>query len=218
MRDEAPVYYSEPRLVRLTRFEDVRAAALDADTFRSFEGMDIDDSRLEQAPPGSSAAWTTPGTTWSARWCSRTSCRAASLSSRTGSAGWCATSSPVADRGAGGRSIGIAPRAGLAHALRRVLPPDGHAEPARQGPRGAGAARATGALDPRAEGPGTRHTPPDPGGEGSHRRRPAVLHRSARGPPPLCPRGPGHDVRAGRHRRGAVRGRARSRRPRRSAA
>lgn len=37
----------------LTRFEDVRAAILDPDTFRSFEGMDIDDSALEQAPPGS---------------------------------------------------------------------------------------------------------------------------------------------------------------------
>ena len=54
MRDEAPVYYSERwGWWALTRFEDVRAAALDPDTFRSFEGMDIDDSRLEQAPPGS---------------------------------------------------------------------------------------------------------------------------------------------------------------------
>jgi hypothetical protein len=33
----------------LTRFEDVRAAILDADTFRSFEGMDIDDSALPAA-------------------------------------------------------------------------------------------------------------------------------------------------------------------------
>ncbi|MGI3781753.1 MAG: cytochrome P450/oxidoreductase, partial [Janthinobacterium lividum] len=32
---------------------DVRAAITDPDTFRSFEGMDIDDSALEQAPPGS---------------------------------------------------------------------------------------------------------------------------------------------------------------------
>jgi cytochrome P450/ferredoxin-NADP reductase len=54
MRDEAPVYYSERwGWWALTRFEDVRAAALDPDTFRSFEGMDIDDSALEQAPPGS---------------------------------------------------------------------------------------------------------------------------------------------------------------------
>jgi cytochrome P450/ferredoxin-NADP reductase len=54
MRDEAPVYYSERRgWWALTRFDDVRAAALDPDTFRSFEGMDIDDSALEQAPPGS---------------------------------------------------------------------------------------------------------------------------------------------------------------------
>ena len=54
MRDEAPVYRSERYgWWALTRFEDVRAAILDPDTFRSFEGMDIDDSALEQAPPGS---------------------------------------------------------------------------------------------------------------------------------------------------------------------
>jgi cytochrome P450/ferredoxin-NADP reductase len=54
MRDEAPVYYSEQwGWWALTRFADVRAAATDPDTFRSFEGMDIDDSALEQAPPGS---------------------------------------------------------------------------------------------------------------------------------------------------------------------
>jgi cytochrome P450 len=54
MRDEAPVYYSERwGWYALTRFEDVRAAITDADTFRSFEGMDIDDTRLEQVPPGS---------------------------------------------------------------------------------------------------------------------------------------------------------------------
>jgi cytochrome P450 len=54
MREEAPVYYSEQwGWYALTRFEDVRAAITDADTFRSFEGMDIDDTRLEQVPPGS---------------------------------------------------------------------------------------------------------------------------------------------------------------------
>ncbi len=54
MRDEAPVYRSDKwGWWVLTRFEDVRAAILDPDTFRSFEGMDIDDSALEQAPPGS---------------------------------------------------------------------------------------------------------------------------------------------------------------------
>jgi cytochrome P450/ferredoxin-NADP reductase len=53
MRDEVPVYYSERwGWWALTRFDDVRAAALDPDTFRSFEGMDIDDTALEQAPPG----------------------------------------------------------------------------------------------------------------------------------------------------------------------
>lgn len=54
MRDEAPVYYSEQwGWYALTRFEDVRSAILDADTFRSFEGMDIDDSAQELCPPGS---------------------------------------------------------------------------------------------------------------------------------------------------------------------
>ncbi len=54
MRDEAPVYRSDKwGWWALTRFDDVRAAALDPHTFRSFEGMDIDDSALEQAPPGS---------------------------------------------------------------------------------------------------------------------------------------------------------------------
>jgi cytochrome P450/ferredoxin-NADP reductase len=61
MRDEAPVYWSEQwGWHALTRFEDVRAAALDADTFRSFEGMDIDDSRLEQVPPGSIGSMDNP--------------------------------------------------------------------------------------------------------------------------------------------------------------
>ena len=54
MRDEAPVYKSERYgWWALTRFEDVRTAILDPDTYRSFEGMDIDDSAHEQAPPGS---------------------------------------------------------------------------------------------------------------------------------------------------------------------
>jgi cytochrome P450 len=54
MRDEAPVYHSAQwGWSALSRFDDVRAAALDPDTFRSFEGMDIDDTRLEQVPPGS---------------------------------------------------------------------------------------------------------------------------------------------------------------------
>ena len=54
MRDEAPLFRSEQwGWWALSRFDDVRAAILDPDTFRSFEGMDIDDSALEQAPPGS---------------------------------------------------------------------------------------------------------------------------------------------------------------------
>ena len=54
LRDEAPAFWNEQwGWWVLTRFEDVRAAIQDSDTFRSFEGMDIDDSALEQAPPGS---------------------------------------------------------------------------------------------------------------------------------------------------------------------
>ena len=54
MRDEAPVYRSEKwGWYALTRFEDVRAVLTDPDTYRSFEGMDIDDTEQDQAGPGS---------------------------------------------------------------------------------------------------------------------------------------------------------------------
>ena len=53
MRDEAPVYYSEKwGWWALSRFDDVRAAALDPDTFLSFEGIDIDDTAKDQSGPG----------------------------------------------------------------------------------------------------------------------------------------------------------------------
>ena len=53
MRDEAPVYRSEKwGWWALSRFEDVRAAALDPDTFRSHEGIDIDDTAKDQSGPG----------------------------------------------------------------------------------------------------------------------------------------------------------------------
>ncbi|MEQ3552752.1 cytochrome P450 [Pseudonocardia nematodicida] len=61
MRDEAPVYRSGRwGWYALTRFDDVRAAITDADTFRSFEGMDIDDSRLAHVPPGSIGSMDNP--------------------------------------------------------------------------------------------------------------------------------------------------------------
>jgi cytochrome P450/ferredoxin-NADP reductase len=61
MRDEAPVYWSEKwGFWVLTRFSDVRDAALEAETFLSFEGMDIDDSRLEHVPPGSIGSMDNP--------------------------------------------------------------------------------------------------------------------------------------------------------------
>jgi len=53
MRNEAPVYYSENwGFWALSRFEDVRAAALDPQTFLSFEGIDIDDTAKDQSGPG----------------------------------------------------------------------------------------------------------------------------------------------------------------------
>jgi cytochrome P450 len=54
LRDEAPVYYSERwGWWALSRFEDVRPALMDPETFRSFEGMDIDDTGKDQKGPGS---------------------------------------------------------------------------------------------------------------------------------------------------------------------
>ena len=53
MRDEAPVFHSEKwNWWELSRFEDVRAAATDPETFLSFEGIDIDDTAKEQSGPG----------------------------------------------------------------------------------------------------------------------------------------------------------------------
>jgi cytochrome P450/ferredoxin-NADP reductase len=61
MRDEEPVHHSERYgWYALTRFDDVRAAITDADTFLSCEGMDIDDSRLEHVPPGSIGSMDNP--------------------------------------------------------------------------------------------------------------------------------------------------------------
>ena len=53
MRDEAPVFHSEKwGWWALSRFDDVRAAALDPATFLSFEGIDIDDTAKDQSGPG----------------------------------------------------------------------------------------------------------------------------------------------------------------------
>jgi cytochrome P450 len=54
MRNEAPVYHSEQwGWYALSRFEDIRAAITDSETFLSFEGMDIDDTAKDQKAPGS---------------------------------------------------------------------------------------------------------------------------------------------------------------------
>ena len=53
LREEAPVYHSERwGWWALSRFEDVRAAATDPETFLSFEGIDIDDTAKDQSGPG----------------------------------------------------------------------------------------------------------------------------------------------------------------------
>ena len=53
MLEEAPVFYSEKwNWWALSRWEDVRAAATDHDTFLSFEGIDIDDTAKDQSGPG----------------------------------------------------------------------------------------------------------------------------------------------------------------------
>ncbi len=53
MREETPVFYSRRwNFWALSRFEDVRAAALDPATFASFEGIDIDDTATDQSGPG----------------------------------------------------------------------------------------------------------------------------------------------------------------------
>ncbi len=53
LRDEAPVFYSQTwNWWALSRFEDVRAAATDPQTFLSYEGIDIDDTAKDQSGPG----------------------------------------------------------------------------------------------------------------------------------------------------------------------
>jgi cytochrome P450 len=53
LRDEAPVYRSEKwGFVALSRFDDVRAAARDTQTYLSFEGIDIDDTAKDMSAPG----------------------------------------------------------------------------------------------------------------------------------------------------------------------
>jgi cytochrome P450 len=53
MRDEAPVYYN-PKWDwwALSRWDDVRAAALDPETFLSYEGIDLDATATDQGGPG----------------------------------------------------------------------------------------------------------------------------------------------------------------------
>ncbi|WP_214368798.1 cytochrome P450 [Pseudonocardia sp. H11422] len=53
LRDEAPVHHSEEwDFWALSRFDDVRAAARDPETYLSFEGIDIDDTAKDMSAPG----------------------------------------------------------------------------------------------------------------------------------------------------------------------
>ena len=53
MRDEAPVYYSEKwDWWALSRWDDVRTASLDPETFLSYEGIDLDATATDQGGPG----------------------------------------------------------------------------------------------------------------------------------------------------------------------
>ncbi len=53
LRDDAPLYHNEKwGFWALSRFEDVRAAARDPQTFLSFEGIDIDDTAKDMSSPG----------------------------------------------------------------------------------------------------------------------------------------------------------------------
>lgn len=53
LRDEHPVYHCEKwDFWALSRFEDVRAAARDHETYLSFEGIDIDDTAKDMSSPG----------------------------------------------------------------------------------------------------------------------------------------------------------------------
>jgi cytochrome P450 len=55
MRDEAPVWRSQAfGWYAITRYDDVRTVLLDPDLFRSFEGMDIDNTFVEQMSGGGS--------------------------------------------------------------------------------------------------------------------------------------------------------------------
>jgi cytochrome P450 len=48
LRDEAPVYYNEKwNFYALSRFEDVRAALRDSETYLNFEGIDLDDTNSQ---------------------------------------------------------------------------------------------------------------------------------------------------------------------------
>jgi cytochrome P450 len=53
LRDTAPVYVSERwGFYALSRFDDVRAAVRDHETYLSFEGIDIDDTAKDMSAPG----------------------------------------------------------------------------------------------------------------------------------------------------------------------
>src|SRR6478752_3512907 len=91
MRDEAPVFYSEKwNWWALSRFEDVRAAATDPQTFLSYEGIDIDDTAKDQSGPGFLPDIDNPRHDQIRRMIQPQLLRTASPSGRTRSAPWSA--------------------------------------------------------------------------------------------------------------------------------
>ena len=197
MRDEAPVFYSEKwNWWALSRFEDVRAAATDPQTFLSYEGIDIDDTAKDQSGPGFLPDIDNPRHDQIRRMI-----QPQLLPNR------------IAEREDAVRAV----VRGLIDAWRHRGTVDLAQELAWPTPNevffdllGLPAARAQGrgAAQPvgaRAQGPQARRLPAHPGGQGRHRRHPELLHgpaaRAAR--PPA--RGPGDPHRHRRDRRRAVR-------------
>ena len=168
MRDEAPVFYSEKwNWWALSRFEDVRAAATDPQTFLSYEGIDIDDTAKDQSGPGFLPDIDNPRHDQIRRMIQ--------------------PQLPAAPhRRAGGRGPRGGPRPD-----RRLAAPRGTVDlaqelawptpnevffdllglPAAERRRAPGAAQPVGA---RAQGPQARRLPAHPGGQGRHRRHPGT--------------------------------------------
>ena len=184
MRDEAPVYYNAKwNWWALSRWEDVRAAALDPDTFLSYEGIDLDATATDQGGPGFLPNIDNPrhdqvrGVVQPPMLPRRIAGYEESI--RDGRA---RPRRRLPRPGHGGHR----PGAGLADAQRGLLRPPRPAEGARGGPRGPPA------LDPRAQAPRAGQPEPHAGLPGGDRRHQRLLHQAAQRAPGEPAPGPGH--------------------------